>query len=88
MPYRVVRFETTPNPNAVKCVLDRSPATTPRSYFTAESAANDPLGSALFAIDGITNVLIHDGWVSVCKAPDAPWPSLKTALKQVFADAD
>jgi hypothetical protein len=88
MPYRVERFEATPNPNAVKCVLDRSPTATPRSYFNAASAQGDPLAESLFAVTGVTNVLIHDGWVSVCKASDADWKTLKTALQQVFADAE
>lgn len=88
MPYQITSFEETPNPNAIKCVLDASPTDRPRSYFNAESAAGDPLASALFAVEGVTNVLIHQGWISVCKAPDAPWKRIKAAVTRVLADAD
>ncbi len=88
VPYTVTEFVTTPNPNAVKCVLDRSPAPDgPRSYVRAEDASGDPLGAALMAIPGVRNVLIHDGWVSVGKAPDAEWKGVKAAVKRVLGSA-
>lgn len=88
MPYRVTRFEETPNPNAVKCVLDASPTERPRSYFDAASAADDPLASALFAVEGVTNVLIHQGWISVCKTPGVRWRDVKAGVSEVLARAD
>ena len=42
MPYNVVEFQETPNPHAMKCVLDRAIAESPRSYFSREQAAADP----------------------------------------------
>ena len=43
MPYRVTNFQDTPNPNAVKCLLDRpirDPGRGPGSYRTAQAAAS------------------------------------------------
>lgn len=87
MAYKVVRFQETPNPNAVKCVLDRPPPDQPKSYFNADQAREDPMGSALFAIEGVTNVLIGDGWITVNKAADAPWKTIKAGVERVLRDA-
>ena len=87
MPFDVTSFESTPNPNAVKCLVEPGPGTI-RSYFSADQAADDPLGLALFSIPGVTNVLIHQSFISICKSPDARWASLKPAIKRVLADAD
>lgn len=78
-------FQTTPNPNALKCVLGVVISDRPRSYFTAEEAKSDRLGAALFAIEGVTNVLIQDTWFTVCKRPDEDWKPIKRALEQVVA---
>lgn len=83
----ITRFDTTPNPNAIKCVTDRPPSDRPRSYFNAAQAAGDPLGEALFGINGVTNVLIHQSFVTVCKSPEADWGPIKKSLKRVLADA-
>ncbi len=87
MSFKVVAFEPTPNPNALKVVLDRPPDVFPRSYRSADAAADDPLGSALMAIPGVHNILIHDGWIAVGKSADLPWPPIKSAIKRVLADA-
>jgi hypothetical protein len=88
MPFTVTSFETTPNPDAMKCLVAPSPTTVPRSYFDAASAGDDPLASALFAIDGVTNVLIHTEFVTVCKAPGTRWAGLKSKIERALRDAD
>lgn len=87
MPYTVVEFQETPNPNAIKCVLDRAIAETPRSYFSKEQGAQDPLATGLFAIEGVTNVLILGNFVTVSKAPETPWRSLKGAIERTLKAA-
>lgn len=88
MGYRVVRFEETPNPNAVKAVLDRSPGQSPRAYRSAEAAQADPLGATLMALPGVTNILIHDGWISVGKSGSTAWRDLKRAIEKALAETD
>lgn len=89
MPYAVVSFQETPNPNAIKCVLDKSPAPRkPRSYSSPEQTQGDPLGAALLAIPGVQNVLIHDGWISVGKSASTDWKSVKAAVKKVLGEAE
>lgn len=87
MPYRVVRFEDTPNPNAVKCVLDRPVATTTRSYRDKPAPGSDPLADCLFAIDGVTNLLFVADWVTVSKEPRKPWRAVKSAVEKALANA-
>jgi len=88
MGYEVRRFEQTPNPNAVKCVLDRTIASRRRSYFRPEEAAGDSLAEAIFSVGGVTNVLLLDSWLTVTKAPDESWRTVKSGVRRVLRDAD
>jgi len=81
---RLIEFEETPNPNALKCVCDETLATAPRSYRTLESAAGDALASALFAIPGIVGVFVCQDFVTVNKAPDADWRAIRKAAKKAI----
>jgi hypothetical protein len=88
MGYRVTEFESTPNPNAVKCWLDRPISDRPRSFLNAEAAADDPLADALFRRAGATTVLFNGDWVTVNKPPEADWAAVKKAVRRVLAGAD
>lgn len=57
MPFTVREFEPTPNPNAMKCWLDRPICSGPRSFLNSAAAAGDPIAAALFAEAGATTVL-------------------------------
>lgn len=87
MPYRIVRYDDTPNPNALKCILDRTVAPGPRSYRSADQAAADPVAAALFAIPGVTGLLFSEGWLTVSKAPETPWKSIKPGVERALAAA-
>ncbi len=85
MAYTVVEFQTTPNPHALKVVVTPSPAPGgPRSYRSAPSATDDALGAGLMGVPGVRNVLIHDGWISVGKAPEAEWVKVRAGVKRVL----
>lgn len=94
MPYTITRFDPTPNPNAIKCVLDREivgPDEAPRSYRSRESAMSDPLATKLFGVDPagtITSVLINADWITVNKAPDADWKRVKEAVRRILAQVE
>lgn len=87
MPYTVTSFQPTPNPNALKCLLDRPMPEPIRSFRSAAEAEADPVARALFAVPGVTSVLISGGWLAVNKAPDSPWPPIKRAVEAVLKDA-
>lgn len=94
MPVRVIRFEPTPNPLAVKCVLDRAVGPTgdvaARSFRDAESARGEPLAAALLGLPGVQGVLFGPGgelgaWVTVTRRTDADWKALKPAVERVLS---
>jgi hypothetical protein len=69
--------QPTPNPNALKFVLDR-PATDARSetFRDGSDPAGSPLGAAIFALGGITNVFLTADFVSVTAADAGSWDEL------------
>jgi hypothetical protein len=88
---RVTGFESTPNPNAIKCVVAGAVAAAGvggepaiRSYRSATEAGADTLAVALFGIDGVANILIASGWITVGRQPDAEWKSMKPKIKRVI----
>jgi hypothetical protein len=87
MSYRVIRFQETPNPNAVKCVLDRQISDRPRSYFASGEAVGDVLAERLFGIEGVTNVLISGNWITVNKRADVKWGPIRSEVERVLGEA-
>lgn len=87
MSFRITEFEPTPNPNAMKCWLDRPISDRPQSYFNAAMAAANPIAAALFEQAGVTNVLLNGDWLTVNKPQDAEWRTVKEKVKRVLRDA-
>lgn len=98
MPVQVREFQETPNPNAVKCILEGAGSDAPavsavRSYRTPPSrlspplagTSGDPVAEALFAIPGVSAVLIAEGWITINKVPTASWSTIKPAVKSALA---
>jgi len=83
---KILRFESTPNPNAVKCILDRTLSDRPRSFLNAHAASEDQLATEIFALGGVRNILINGDWISVNKLDDADWNRLKPALKRLIRE--
>lgn len=87
MPFTVTEVQSTPNPNATKFVLDRAISDHPVSFFNAESGNTHPIASRLFAIAGVSGILLLGDFVTVNKTPDAKWaditPKVKKALTAV-----
>ena len=78
---KISDIEETPNPNAVKFVL-REPVTSgaPRQFKSAEDAAQDPLGKALFDVGQVVSVFYMDRMVTVEKEEAADWDDLLPRL--------
>ena len=86
MPYCVTEVQPTPNPNAMKFLLDRPISEGSVSFLKAEQAQDDPVARALFAIPGVTSVLLLCDLVTVNKDPQAAWPQVKRRVQQVLAE--
>jgi len=85
VPVHVIRYEPTPNPNALKCVLSGQVSDGSLSFRTAESAAAHPLAAALFAVGGVAGLLLHKDWLTVSKSPQAKWPAIKRGVEGALA---
>ncbi len=74
---KIADIEGTPNKNALKFIL-KEPLSwgVTHSYDNAEEAKDDPLASALFDIDHVTNVLYIDSWITVTQDGEANWQDL------------
>jgi len=89
-----IRLEFTPNPNALKYVLDdhvlleRGSA----SFMDKATAESSPLARRLMAIPGVAACMIGSNFVSVTKSDEGDWEvlDLKTreALKEHVASGD
>jgi hypothetical protein len=85
MPFSVVEVQPTPNPNALKFLLDREIAERPTSFFNAGAAVDHPIASKLFAIPGVSSLLLLGDFVTVNKTADANWPPIRERVRQVLA---
>ena len=85
MPFRVTEIQPTPNPNATKFVLDRSISDAPTSFRSAEQATGHPVAERLFAIAGVSSLLLLGDFVTVNKDAAASWPPIKRKVRQVLA---
>lgn len=85
MGFTVAEIQPTPNPNALKFILDRSISDEPVSFFDPEAAKEHPLASRLFAVDGVTSLLLLGDFVTVNKKPEASWAAIKTGVRKALA---
>ena len=85
---KIAEIEGTPNPNAMKFIL-KEPLTwgITRSYDNAEQAQDDPLASALFDFEHVTNVFYVDHWITVTQDGGADWHELKRKLAEPIRTA-
>jgi hypothetical protein len=82
---KVAEVQPTPNPNAIKFVIDRHVWEQPVSFFNAEAAQSHTLASKLFAIPGVCGLLFLGDFVTVSKQPGAEWASIKRNVRRILA---
>ncbi len=82
---KVVKLETTPNPNAMKLLLDgKILEAGSRSYDHPSEAKGDPLASALFAVPDVKSVFFMPAFVTIVKEPVASWDGVAQMVTQVL----
>ena len=82
---KVAEVQPTPNPNAIKFVIDRLVWEQPLSFFDAEAAQSYPLASKLFTIPGVCGLLFLGDFITVSKQPEAEWASIKRNVRRILA---
>jgi Fe-S cluster biogenesis protein NfuA len=84
---KVTNIEPTPNPDALKFVVQKPILKAGvRSFRDFASAVGDPLGSALFAMGNITSVFYMDRFVTVNKEHEAQWTDLIDPICETIED--
>ncbi|MBC22840.1 MAG: hypothetical protein CMJ32_02830 [Phycisphaerae bacterium] len=86
MGLHVRSYESTPNPNAVKCLLTAPISDRPRSFRTPQDAAGDPLASRLFLEAGLTCLYLCGDWMTINKDPADQWAPIKDAVEKVLSE--
>lgn len=81
-----VRFQPTPNPNAGKFTLNCRviEGRASKSFYNAEDAADNPLASALFELEGVGSVFMADDFITVTRSADADWEKLIPEVQAVI----
>ena len=84
----VIIREPTPKPNAMKFTADRVLNDGPtKTFYDAEAAQADPVAAALFALDGVTGVMLLANFCSVNKSAEADWDALAPQVETILRDA-
>ena len=77
----------TPNPNAMKFILNRDVKSAGKVTFrNAEEAAGIPLVEALFSLVVVEQVHLFENVVTVTKIDQAPWEDVADWVKQVLTN--
>ncbi|MFA8342533.1 MAG: NifU family protein [Rhodothermaceae bacterium] len=70
--------DVTPNPNALKFILNQTLLSREqRSFAQKAEAENDPLAKGVFELDGVVSVFYMDKFVTIEKTPEKAWPELQ-----------
>jgi hypothetical protein len=85
--FKVTEVQPTPNPNAVKLILDRAIVDRPTSFLQANTAKDHPLASKIFAIKGVSSLLMLGDFITVNKSPEARWADITKEVKRLLAEA-
>ena len=82
----MIRFEPTPNPNAVKFSVGKpvgGPAT-----FVAGQPTDNPIASAILDLEGVTSMFMTSDFITISKSSDADWelivPEAQTILEEHY----
>ena len=86
---KIKEIERTPNPDAMRFVLDE-PLTNgvTRSFESSFEADGDELASALFEIDNVINVYYVDKYITVTQDGKAVWSELLRKLAPPIREAE
>ena len=84
MGFIVTEIQPTPNPNAAKFVLDGVISEQPVSFLRADQGRGHPLASQLFAIKGVTSVLLLGDFVTVNKQPGVKWEAITGKVQEIL----
>lgn len=82
-----IQTETTPNPATLKFLPGRPVMTQGTANFPSlDSARRSPLAQRLFDVDGVAGVFLGTDFVTITKAGEKDWQTLKPAILGVIME--
>ncbi len=86
---KIQEIEPTPNPNAMKFVVDQRITTgfVTHSFEDAEAAQQVPLARKIFEIDHVISVYFADRWITVTQDGQADWAELLREIAEPIREA-
>jgi len=86
--FKVINIEETPNPDALKFILDQPLLVSGvRQFDNAPAGSKDPLARPLFSLGGVESVFYMGGFVTVAKFPNRAWDELKPQIVKVIEES-
>ena len=82
----VVEVQPTPNPNALKFVLNRPIVDRPTSFLHPEAANGHAIASRLFEVPGVASVLLLGDFVTVNKDPAIRWEQITDRVREILKE--
>ena len=79
-----VYAEMTPNPQAMKFVMDIYLCETPIEYSSLQQAAENLLAKKLFEFEGIKNVFILSNFITLTKEGNQDWYELLSPIREAI----
>jgi len=77
-----LQIQSTPNPNALKFVLNVPVKTEGKATFhNAQECQNNPMAEALLTIDHVKEVYFFDNYVTVTQDGEGDWDALEEKIK-------
>lgn len=87
--FNVIDVQETPNPDALKFILDSQLlAIGVRQFEDKKSAQGDTLAQPLFAMGNILSVFYSGNFVTVTKSPSARWKDVQPQIKKIIEDTN
>lgn len=78
-----VYAESTPNPNTMKFVANRTLVPKRFEFNSIDEATHAPLALELFKVSGVTAVFMHQNYISVSKTETQSWTELIDVVKNL-----
>lgn len=76
-----VYAESTPNPTAMKFVVNKKLVPTSYEFVTLEDAKHSPLATELFHLPFVKSVFFDENFISITKHDNADWSEITTELR-------
>ena len=76
--------QMTPNPNALKFVVNKDVISEGKITYNSIEEATTPLAALLFALNGVKQVHFYENIITITKWPHEDWAELEDKIKEVI----